>query len=199
MRDITKHSEYFNIDFRFLNEIFRKVSEQIPNCKNYEVSNYGRIISYANKKVIILRQSNSLDYKVVKLGWGNLLRVSRILAITFIPNPKNRPKINHKNGIRYDNYITNLEWVTHRENMIHAVETGLKRYDNCKQHSKPFTQKEINEIFDYRRYNIPVRLLAEHYGRSPTTISQLVRGLTYKKRAKIAKKTCSDNMSKHAL
>jgi len=192
MKDITKHPEYFDINFRFPNEIFKQVSDKVPNFKNYEVSNYGRIISSANKKIIILRQSNAyLGYKIVKLGWENLLSIARITAITFISNPENKPEINHINGIKYDNRIENIEWVTHQENMIHAVKTGLRRYDNCKQRSKGFTQKEINEIFDYRRYNIPIKLLAEHYGRSPTTVSQLLRGLTYKTRANLAKKTCT--------
>ena len=193
MRDITKHSEYYNLNFRFPGEVFKQVSDKVPNFKNYEVSNYGRIISYARKETIILKQSNSLDYKVVKLGWENLLRISRIIAITFIPNPENKPEINHKNGIRYDNYIKNLEWATHKENMIHAVKTGLRKY-NVNKRSKNFTQKEINEILDYRKYNIPVRLIAEKYGRAQTTINHLLWGWTYKTRAKLAKKTCTHNM-----
>ena len=188
MKDITKHPKYFNVNFRFNGEIFKKVSEKIPNSNNYKVSNYGRIISYAYKKPKILTQSNSnAGYKVVKLGWDNIQFVARIITKTWICNPLNKSETNHRNGIKYDNRVLNLEWCTHQENMIHAVETGLRRYDNCKHQSKAFTQKEINEIFDYRRYNFPIWLLAEHYGRSPTTISQLLRGLTYKTRVRIAK------------
>lgn len=51
--------------------------------------------------------------------------VHRLVAQAFIPNPENKPQINHKNGIRSDNDLSNIEWTTQSENMIHAYKTGL--------------------------------------------------------------------------
>jgi hypothetical protein len=57
---------------------------------------------------------------------GKHLMIHRILAMIFIKNPDNKPCINHKNGIKTDFSLSNLEWCTHKENIVHAVETGLQ-------------------------------------------------------------------------
>lgn len=53
-------------------------------------------------------------------------KLHRLMAITFIPNPNNYPMINHKDGNKLNNDISNLEWCTNQQNMQHAFDTGLK-------------------------------------------------------------------------
>lgn len=97
----------------------------------YEVSNLGRI------KILNSRYRRHSDivwtrvvrgYETVGLtlnGKSKHTMVHRVIAIAFIPNPENKPCVNHINGIKTDNRIENLEWVTHAENTKHAVDTGL--------------------------------------------------------------------------
>lgn len=93
---------------------------------DYSVSSEGEV-----KKDIsnyILSQSSQQGYKFVMLlinGCQKRMRVHRMVAQTFISNPKNKPYVNHINGNRSDNNVENLEWVTPAENTQHAVATGL--------------------------------------------------------------------------
>jgi len=60
-----------------------------------------------------------------KYGKKHTVSVHRLIANAFIPNPQNKPEVNHINGNKLDNNIENLEWVTRSENAQHAVDTGL--------------------------------------------------------------------------
>jgi hypothetical protein len=77
----------------------------------------------------IIKQFKDKDgyYKVVlsKESKTKYIAVHRLLALTFISNEFNKPYVNHKNGVKDDNSINNLEWCTAKENTNHAIKTGL--------------------------------------------------------------------------
>lgn len=114
----------------------------------YQVSNLGRIKSLCNDRQIgktlcktkpkILRQGLSPRYLKVKLQYHGkrTLPVHRLVAIAFIPNPDNKPEVNHigedENGDvdKKDNRVVSLAWSTHSENIIHAFANGIMK-PNC--------------------------------------------------------------------
>lgn len=102
--------------------------ETIKDFPSYMISSEGRVM---NKKTArcIARVIHCRDrHHVVNLWKSNkskLHSLYRLLAIYFIPNPKNKPQINHINADRSDYSLENLEWVTGSENMKHAYDNGL--------------------------------------------------------------------------
>ena len=119
----------------------------------YEVSNIGRIKSLnyngTGKEGLLKQQSNHKGYKTVMLrkdNKGKTFKVHRLVAEAFIPNPENKPQIDHINCIRDDNRVENLRWVTGKENMENPL-TKEKR------HSKE-TKKKISE--SHKSKNTPM-------------------------------------------
>ncbi len=97
----------------------------------YQVNNVWLVKSISDRfwKERILKPLNTRGYNRVCLykHWKqNPYSIHRLVAQAFITNPENKPQVNHKNGIKNDNNLENLEWVTASENMQHAFDTWLK-------------------------------------------------------------------------
>lgn len=93
---------------------------------DFAISNYGRLMNITSGELISQR-CDAKGYKIVTLYIGHTkqYRVHKLVAMHFIPNPENKPFVNHINGNKQDNCVLNLEWCTAKENMRHAVDTGL--------------------------------------------------------------------------
>lgn len=132
---------------------------------DYEVSIDGRVrsidkvLSYLNKngksvsyklaqreKVIKTRHDGYKSVNLWKGKKGRNFLIHRPIALAFIPNPHNKPHINHKDGNPSNNAIDNLEWCTHQENMQHAHDTGLNkaRKGNDSPIKKAIIQSDLN-------------------------------------------------------
>lgn len=98
--------------------------EEIKGFPDYFVDKDGNIYSKKRnkgifKKLIPLRANKYLQVGLWIDGKCYQKKIHRIVAQTFIPNPKNKPEVNHKNGDKYNNKVDNLEWVTRSENERH--------------------------------------------------------------------------------
>lgn len=98
----------------------------------YQVSNLGRIRNLKKGKILI-PHIEEVGYTRICLcidGQKNWYRVHRIVAMTFIPNTELKREVNHKNGIKNDNRVENLEWCSRLENMQHAVKVLNRNLGN---------------------------------------------------------------------
>ncbi len=97
----------------------------------YQVSNLGNVKNNKTNKILKNRKDKHGYFYVAlcKNSKVKAMKVHRLVAQTFISNPKNKPEVNHIDGIKTNNLINNLEWVTHNENMDHAWKNHLR--DNC--------------------------------------------------------------------
>lgn len=104
----------------------------------YLISSLGEVKSLKyNKESILKKRKHSHGYYQVTLSKNKIqkqLFIHRLVANAFIPNPENKPEVNHKNGLKTDNQVTNLEWVTRNQNIQHAYKTGL--CENARKASK---------------------------------------------------------------
>ena len=118
----------------------------------YQVSNLGRIRN--TKEKIIKQYKDHKGYLITQLTNGKTsktIRVHRLIAMTFIPNIKNKAQVNHINCNKADNRIENLEWVTNNENKIHAKRHGL-----CKSSIKGEKNKRAKRV---NQYNLDGKLV----------------------------------------
>lgn len=167
--------------------------KQIDGYENYSVSNLGNVKTknwYGSGKEAVLRPAkDKKGYLRVALSGNKKLksyRIHRLVAITFIPNPENKPQVNHINGIKTDNRAENLEWCTCSENQIHAIKTGLTTSRKGISRNAPWTigENNINSILTeadvieirnkFRPRVYTRKMLAQEYGVKESTIKDVV-------------------------
>ena len=117
----------------------------------YKISNTGRIVSYKKGKPYELAPySNNRGYLAIGLSDGLVRRrytMHKLVARHFIPNPENKPQVNHKDGDKHNNHVDNLEWVTQSENIQHSYKIGLRTYNSEIYHKNKYNeQKKVGII-----------------------------------------------------
>lgn len=142
----------------------------------------GKIIkSYLNKRTGYLNICLKPNGKNSK---SKAVKIHRLVAEAFIPNLENKPFVNHIDGNKQNNVVTNLEWCTNQENMIHANKHGLlKIYKGEKSSQAKLTNTQVKWI---REHYIPrdnvfgCRALGRKFGVAHNTILEILKNRSYK-------------------
>lgn len=156
--------------------------KDIKGYERYEVSKDGRV---RNKETgYVMKKRLTFDgYVKVTLtvnGKSKDFRVHRLVAEAFIPNPENKPTVNHEDGNKENNHVSNLKWATRSEQNEHAYKNGLKKpvYTNRK-----LTDEQVREI--RRRYKRGCKengsgALSKEYGITDANVLKVAKGVSYK-------------------
>ena len=158
--------------------------------KQLDIDGYTLFVSKSGvvkniKGKILATRKDKDGYNILRLTLNGKLiyrRLHRVVALAFIPNKYNKPCVNHLNGVKSNNNVSNLEWCTHAENNKHMFKTGLRRIGlhynvGSNQHKSKITTKDVINI---RGSKMNRKELAEKYNMSVTNISYIITNKTWK-------------------
>jgi hypothetical protein len=142
--------------------------------------------------VFSLRTKRVIKQRIVKTGYWmfatklygregkyTAVRVHREIAKAFLANPDNKPQVNHKDGIKLNNHVDNLEWATAEENTQHAADMGLITYHSEFDHPKcKVTPALVLEIKDYKG-RLSARKTARIFKLGRATVDRIFSGERY--------------------
>jgi hypothetical protein len=124
----------------------------IKGFKNYKISRYGKVINKTTHRVMKPHTNNKGRIQIFMVnnkGKKKGVIRAKLVALSFVPNdnPKEKTQVNHKDGIKTNDYYKNLEWTTPSENIQHAFDNGLMKPQNLGRFGSNSTHhRSISEI-----------------------------------------------------
>lgn len=172
------------MDYKDLKKWEDEEFKPINDC--YIISNYGRVFSLnfkPPKELSLYEQSQSRIYKRVKIKSGGKYKsflVHRLVAKAFIPNANNKSDVNHINGVKDDNRVSNLEWSTSGDNQRHAYKNGLRKPEKGSSHPKSkLTEPIVERAKDMMRRGFTVVYIAMILKVSASALYKVKSGNTW--------------------
>lgn len=155
-----------------------------PLFNDYYATEDGKIYSGKSNKYLSTRKSKR-GYALVNLsidGKCKTFSVHSLIAKAYIPNPDNLPEINHKDGNKENNNVSNLEWCTSSQNSVHALREGLMvPAKGLATKNGRFTDEDIitiRNLYNSKQYS--QYKIAEMYNVTRSAIQQIIERKTYK-------------------
>ena len=149
----------------------------------YEISSFGNVKSLRQNKIMSLVIMPTGYYKVnlVKNNRWKTFRVHRLVATSFLENPKNKNNVNHKDFNKLNNNVENLEWVTHQENVTHAVlggRFGKTKLYGSKNGRALFNDEQVKDIKEMLKTN-SIKQISDVYNCRYNVIWEIKNNITY--------------------
>lgn len=144
---------------------------------NYYLTELGEVYTLRNKTLKKLKPNCDYGYCILRLtieGKAVTKKLHRLVAEVFIPNPENKPQVNHKDGDKNNNKLENLEWMTDSENKKHAIKNKLivkKSWNKGKVNYK-LTIEQRESICNLFKCGKTITQIAEEMGVHRSTISK---------------------------
>jgi hypothetical protein len=120
----------------------------------YEVSNFGRVRTNGKRPglLTLTKQKSGYRYAMIEIdGKSCNRRVHRMVAQHFLPNPDNMKEVNHKDGNKDNNHVSNLEWCTRSNNVKHSFDTGLKQPHRWTDEEKQMLKEKLKAYHERKR------------------------------------------------
>ena len=144
----------------------------------YYVTEDGKIFRDGNELKPSITNKGYYTYRISINNVRKHLSIHRAVAKLYVPNPDDKPQVNHIDGNKLNNHYTNLEWVTNKENRKHAILNGLHvRGEDC--YNNKFTEDDIRFIrASYGK--LTYKVLAEMFNTNQSRICKIVNRKTWK-------------------
>lgn len=160
------------------------VYRYLKEYPQYGVTSCGKVFSKTPNRYISCKGDKNgyirvaLSHPITKKL--KTFKIHRLVGLLYLPNPENKPEINHKNGNKQDNRAENLEWVTTQENITHAVENKLRSTKFGTLSSKAFLDKShLEYIYNKKLEMRSIRAIAKSLGSKESIVSSVLRGTRY--------------------
>jgi len=150
--------------------------KRIEGWEDYSITENGQVFSHRNNKWLKLqvKAKNYFGIQLNKNGIAKEFLVHRLVAQAFIPNPEGKPEVNHIDGNKQNNNISNLEWVTSSENQKHSFANNLQKIIKGKEHwNSKLTEenvKYIRENYKFRDKEFSFAAMGRKFGVNITTV-----------------------------
>lgn len=151
--------------------------KSVEGYPNYYMDSEGNIFSNVYKKMRkLIPETTKAGYLRVQLyrdGKVKKVLVHRLVALAFIPNPKDKPHVNHLDGDKTNNRVINLEWCNRSENMRHAISNGLRPEGSNRGEKHGNSKLTSNDVLKIRELKgvKTKRQIAENFGIHMNTVA----------------------------